>query len=82
VLGARITVEVDGRISRRDLASGDSYLSSHDGRAHFGLGRATRVDRVRVRWPDGTETVRESVSANRLLVVTKGASDAEGRGDR
>jgi hypothetical protein len=71
VLGARITVEAAGRTQFRDLASGDSFLSSHDPRAHFGLGEATSVERIRVRWPDGKETVRESVPANRLLVVTK-----------
>jgi hypothetical protein len=32
---------------------GGSYLSACDGRLHFGLGAATSVDSVEVRWPSG-----------------------------
>jgi hypothetical protein len=56
----------------RDIASGDSFLSSHDPRAHFGLGKAERADEVLVRWPDGTRTVRRNVAARQFLVVRKG----------
>jgi enediyne biosynthesis protein E4 len=71
VLGTQISIEVAGRRQLRDIASGDSYLSSHDPRAHFGLGTASHIDRVRVRWPDGTESVRESVAANQILTVIR-----------
>jgi ASPIC/UnbV protein len=30
-----------------------SYLLQDDLRVHFGLGEAARVDRVRIRWPNG-----------------------------
>jgi ASPIC and UnbV len=32
---------------------GGSFLSASDRRLHSGLGDATRVDRVEVRWPSG-----------------------------
>ena len=71
-IGAVVTVTAGGRTQRRDIASGDSYMSSHDPRPHFGLGAAETVDRVDVRWPDGTHTVRTNVPARRFLEVRKG----------
>ena len=39
---------------RRPTVRGDgSYMSHSDTRAHFGLGEATRVDRLEIRWPSG-----------------------------
>ena len=68
--GAVVTVRLaDGRRFRRELRAGSSYLSSEDPRAHFGLGPATRVAEVRVRWPDGRSTVVEDVAANQILTL-------------
>ena len=60
-IGTLVTVKAGGRTQRRDIASGDSYLSTHDPRPHFGLGSATTVDEVDVRWPDGSHTMRKNV---------------------
>jgi hypothetical protein len=72
-MGTTVTVTAGGRTMTRDLASGDSYLSTHDPRLHFGLGKAERADEVVVRWPDGTRSVRTSVPARQFLVVKKGS---------
>jgi hypothetical protein len=53
-LGAEVFVTAGGRTWTRTVRSADSYLSASDPRAHFGLGTAERVDRIEVRWPDGT----------------------------
>ena len=37
----------------REVRSGGSYLSHNDFRAHFGLGRAEKIEAVEVRWPSG-----------------------------
>ncbi len=68
-VGATVIVESDGESQRRRILSGGSYLSQPPFEAHFGLGEATRVERVRVVWPDGSESVREDVAANRVLVL-------------
>ena len=59
----------DGRRLRRELAAGGSYLSSEDPRLHFGLGEATVVRELRVRWSGGGETVLDDVETNRILEV-------------
>src|SRR3989454_92447 len=45
------------------------YMSTVDDRLHFGLGAATRVDTLTVRWPDGRSQVLTDVSVNRVLTV-------------
>ncbi len=71
-VGTLITLEAGGRVQRRDIASNESYLSSHDPRAHFGLGTIETVERIDVRWPDGTHSVRENVAARQIVHVVKG----------
>jgi ASPIC and UnbV/FG-GAP-like repeat len=68
--GAEVTATLpDGRKLRRELQAGSSYLSTEDPRLHFGLGGARSVPELRVRWPDGEETVREDVDVNKVLEV-------------
>ena len=40
---------------RADVFSGGSYGSNSDPRVHFGLGAATKVDKMEIHWPDGTK---------------------------
>ena len=46
------------------------YLGQADPRLHFGLGDATRVDAVEIRWPDGVVEKLENVEADRVLRLT------------
>ncbi len=66
-IGALVTVVAGGRVQRRDVASGDSYMSTHDPRPHFGVGNVEVVDRVEVRWPDGTRSELTNVKARQIL---------------
>jgi len=52
-IGARITLRAGKRILVDEVRSGSSYISSSDMRVHFGLGAATKIDYVEVRWPSG-----------------------------
>jgi len=40
---------------RADVFSGGSYGSNSDPRVHFGLGSATKVDKVEIQWPSGAK---------------------------
>ena len=68
-IGAEVRIKAGGRAQWRDVAAGDSYMSTHDPRAHFGLGPATVVDELEVRWPDGQKTVLRNVPARQNLCV-------------
>ena len=52
-----------------DVLSGTSYLSQDDQRPHFGLGDATRVDRVRIRWPNGNTQELGGLEADRYVTL-------------
>ncbi|MFL6036626.1 MAG: FG-GAP-like repeat-containing protein [Gaiellaceae bacterium] len=68
--GAVVTAILpDGRRLVRQLQAGSSYLSSEDPRAHFGLGKATRVKELVVRWPSGKVTRRTNVAADQILSI-------------
>lgn len=52
-IGARITVKVGPRTLVDEVRSGSSYDSNNDIRVHFGLGSATKIEWVQIRWPSG-----------------------------
>jgi len=70
-IGAAVLVRAGGRQLRRDVGSGGSYQSQNDRRVHFGLGTATRVDELTIRWPSGKVETRRDVETNRIVVVTE-----------
>jgi len=72
-IGARVTITVGKTRMVHDVSGVVGYLSQSDTRAHFGLGKATEVDRVEIRWPDGQTTKLENVKANQILNVVQGA---------
>jgi len=74
-IGAKVTVRTGTRTQWRDLASSDSFLSSHDPRLHFGLGAATTADRLEIRWPDGNRQAYEGIPVNLRLVVPRRLPD-------
>jgi hypothetical protein len=67
----RVTLEHQGRSWMRDVTSGGSYVSVGDARLHFGLGALTRIERVRVLWPGGTEKLLTQVATDQVLHVAR-----------
>ena len=66
--GAIVTAVLpDGRRLVREVLAGSSYLSSEDPRIHFGLGAATSVARLIVRYPDGKTTRLTGVAVDRIV---------------
>jgi len=63
-LGAVLRINVGDLKIRRDVKSCYSYCAANDPRVHIGLGDATRVDSVHVRWPTGEEQEFGAFEAN------------------
>jgi hypothetical protein len=60
------------------VASGGSYLSSHDHRVHAGVASATRVD-VEILWPGGQRQSIRGLATNRLHRIREAATGGPGR---
>jgi hypothetical protein len=71
-VGARVTVTSGDLVQIQDLVPVRGYLSQVDSRLHFGLGSATKVDSIEIRWPDGQIRRLEEVPANQFLRVVQG----------
>jgi hypothetical protein len=41
-------------------------------RIHFGLGETERIDRVRIRWPNGTSEELGGFEAGRVVTIREG----------
>jgi hypothetical protein len=66
--GAQVKVVLpDGRTLVREVQAGGSYLSSEDPRIHFGLGDATEVRALVIRYPNGSRIRLADVAANQVL---------------
>jgi hypothetical protein len=50
-----------------------TYLSYNDPRMHFGLGKQRNVDRLEIRWPDGTNQVFENLRVDRYMKIIQGS---------
>lgn len=68
-IGATITLVYGGKQQYYEHQPCRGYLSTVDGRAHFGLGSVSTIDTVKVQWPDGRTGLLTHVPANQPLVV-------------
>lgn len=70
-IGASVYVTTGKVRQRQDVISGGSYSSQNDTTLHFGLGAATNVDKVEIRWPDGSKETIQVPSVDRKFTVTE-----------
>ena len=71
-VGAQLKLTMGTQTQKREVKAGSSYLGQNDQRQHFGLGAATRVDRLEVRWPSGTTDVVQNIEANQIITIREG----------
>ncbi len=70
-IGARVKIVAAGQTQYRELGTAAGYCSQNSFRLHFGLGSATWVDTVIVRWPgNGVETFA-GFNADQLILITQ-----------
>ncbi|HYN83901.1 MAG TPA: CRTAC1 family protein [Pyrinomonadaceae bacterium] len=78
MLGASVEVVVaPKRVLMRRARTDGSYLTSQDPRVLVGLGRAERVESVRVRWPGGAVEEWKSPPIDRYVTLKEGESAAK-----
>jgi hypothetical protein len=71
-LGAAVTLEQSGDKYEKEVRSGDGYISQSDLPLHFGLGSASKAEKMVIRWPSGLVETLSDLPANQYYVVREG----------
>ena len=71
-IGARLKLEFDGREQHRVINGGTNF-GCLPFEQHFGLGQATSIDALEVRWPSGLVQRFSKPPVNRTIAIEEGA---------
>jgi hypothetical protein len=72
-IGAEVTVHVGGEKFARLIYPTESYLSSNDLRAHFGLGTHAKYDKIAVVWPNQAREEFPGGACDQQLTLRQGS---------
>jgi hypothetical protein len=72
-IGAKIRLTAGGKTQYRQY-TGQHYMGQNHIPVHFGLGQATSVGSLKIKWPSGTVDTLHSVPANSTIRVVEGSS--------
>ncbi|MCW5966908.1 MAG: CRTAC1 family protein [Blastocatellales bacterium] len=78
-VGAIITWEAGGVKRSRYKTGGGSYLSSHDPREILGIGAATKIDRIEIKWPSGKVDRLVNPPLGKYIRVVEGDTVTSGK---
>ena len=71
-IGATAYVTTGKLRQRADVISGASYASQNDLKLYFGLGSATKIDKLEVKWPNGTAESVSLEGCDRVVTIVEG----------
>jgi hypothetical protein len=71
-IGARITLRAGGLTQIHEIDGGNGYAGQSMRRAHFGIGKASKVDAVEIHWPSGAKEKIANVAINKINKITEG----------
>ena len=77
-IGARLTASVAGQPLVREMYPVNSFRSQMPNIVHFGLGDATKVDRLTIRWPSGKVQEFTSLAGDRHIIVDEEPANGDG----
>ncbi len=80
-VGAKVTLRLGERKLVRHRKGGGSYCSACDPRLLIGLGAASRVDQIEIRWPSGLVETLGPLHADRGYLIIEGQKQARELGD-
>ena len=71
-IGATAYVTTGSMRQRQDVVSGAVFCSQNDMTLHFGLGAATKIDKLEIRWPDGSVESFDVPAVDKVITITQG----------
>jgi hypothetical protein len=81
-IGARIRIKAGTRILVDEVRSGSSFISNNDMRVHFGLGPASNIDWVEVRWPSGLLEKFDNLAVDAFHTLKEGTGTSVPNGKK
>jgi hypothetical protein len=72
-IGARVRLVTADGVQLQEVRGGGSYYSQSDLRVHFGLGQSRSVERIEVRWPNGTSEAWTGLAVDRFHTLKEGS---------
>ncbi len=73
-IGARVEIYGSWGKQIRDIKSGHGFSHQSTMNAHFGIGTASAIDKIVVKWPSGVEDTINNPSINAATKVTEGST--------
>ena len=74
-IGARVELQWSGRTQVQEVSGASGFSAQNQRRVHYGLGSATAVDRVIIRWPSGRRQTIERPAVDTLHRVKEPDGD-------
>jgi hypothetical protein len=70
-IGARVELMWGGRVQAQEVLAASGFAAQNQRRLHYGLGGATTVDRMVIRWPSGKRQTIERPQIDTLHRITE-----------
>ena len=70
--GARVQVKAGGVVQNAEVRANSGFESASDPRLHFGLGAASEIDGITVRWPSGKVDEIGHEPSDQELIIEEG----------
>ncbi len=74
-IGARVVIYGQWGTQIREIRSGDGFKYMSSLNAHFGIGTATSIDKIVIRWPSGTTDVIFNPTINTRIHVIENSTN-------
>ncbi|MDB5277092.1 MAG: hypothetical protein JWR61_2047 [Ferruginibacter sp.] len=68
-IGAKATLYANGTVQFLEQYPVRGYMSSVDNRLHFGAGKATEIDSLKIVWPDSKVQLLKHIKTNQTLTI-------------
>lgn len=73
-IGARVEIIGSWGTQIREVRSGEGFAYMSSLNVHFGIGQASIIDQLIIRWPSGIVDTYTNVTPNQLKIVVEGAT--------
>lgn len=68
-IGSQVEIYYDNQLQKQYFTPYRGYLSTVENALHFGLGKVTMIDSIKVTWPNGNQQMLKDVTTNQEIIL-------------